>query len=138
MLGKGKRERRWYTLTPQTAAALAAYLDKLGRPTTGPLFISLGPDRNAPTDKRLSGGGLYRVIRALARSAGVSALVGPHRIRHSTTTDALDRLDGDVRTARGSTRHASVETLLRYDDARRDDYGRVARGQGDALDEAAS
>jgi len=138
VLGKGKRERRWYTLTPQTAAAISTYLGELGRPETGPLFVSLGPDRKTPTGKRLSGGGLYRVVRALAKAAGVTAPVSPHRIRHSTTTDALDRLDGDVRTARGFTRHSSVETLLRYDDARRDAYGTVARGQAEALDDAAS
>ncbi len=79
-----------------------------------------------------------QVVRALAKTAGVQVPVSPHRVRHSTTTDALDRLEGDVRTARGFSRHASVETLLKYDDARRDDYGRVARGQADALDDAAS
>ena len=100
--------------------------------------MSLGSDRTTPTGHRLSGGGLYRVIRSLARRAGVATPVSPHRIRHSTTTDALDRLDGDVRTARGFTRHASIETVMKYDDARRDDYGKVARGQADALDDAAS
>ena len=138
VLGKGKRQRRWYTVTPQTSAALSAYLDALGRPTTGPLLVSLGPNRVTPTGRRLSGGGLYRVVRALAKAAGVGAPVSPHRIRHSTTTDALDRLGGDVRVARGYTRHASVETVMRYDDARRDDYGKVAKGQGEALDQAAS
>ena len=74
----------------------------------------------------------------MAKTVGVQTPVSPHRVRHSTTTDALDRLDGDVRTARGFSRHVSVETQLRYDDARRDDYGSVARGQADALDDAVS
>ena len=138
VLGKGKRERRWLSLAPQTSAALSRYLDALGRPAAGPLLVSLALDRATPTGRRLSAGGLYRVVRSLARAAGVRVVVSPHRIRHSTTTDALDRLDGDVRTVRGYTRHASIETLLRYDDARRDDYGAVARGQASALDQAAA
>ena len=137
VLGKGRRQRRWFTLVPQTAEALSRYLHAPGRPSAGPLFVSLEPDRRTPTGRRLSGGGLYRVTRTLARAAGIQVPVSPHRVRHSTTTHALDQLDGDVRVARGFSRHASVETLLKYDDARRDDYGRVARGQAAALDEAA-
>ena len=45
----------------------------------------------------------------------------PHGLRHQGITRALDLVGGDVHRVRRFSRHAELETLLRYDDNRRDE-----------------
>ena len=52
--------------------------------------------------------------------------VRPHGLRHAAITGALEATGGDVRAVQRFSRHASVETLLVYDDARQDLGGKVA------------
>jgi integrase/recombinase XerC len=90
VLRKGKKERRWMELPPQTVAALAAWLEVRGtRP--GPLFTGFARGKGL----RLKGDGLYRMVRDLGRAAGV-AEVRPHKIRHSHITAALQETGGDI------------------------------------------
>ena len=84
--------------------------------STDPLFISL--DR-AHWGTRLSGTSVYRIVRALAKKAGVSENFGPHKIRHSGTTTYLEMTDGDLRGAQAYSRHANLNTLKFYDDNRK-------------------
>ena len=72
-----------------TGSALAAWLEVRGD-APGPLF---GPLSRTAHDGRLSAGGLYRMVRALGRSAGVP--VRPHGLRHAAITEALDLTGGD-------------------------------------------
>lgn len=51
----------------------------------------------------------------------------PHGLRHLAITEGLDFTGGDVRRGRAFSRHADANTLLRYDDARTDMFGEVAR-----------
>ncbi|MFM7711187.1 MAG: integrase, partial [Microcystis sp.] len=48
-----------------------------------------------------------------------------HRIRHSAITAALDATNGDVRRVQKLSRHSSLNTLLIYDDNRRNHQGEV-------------
>ena len=87
-----------------------------------PLFIAL--DRNTH-DQRLSGSGIYHIVRdQLGAKSGVKAR--PHGLRHTAITSALDAFNGDYRKARAFSRHASLDTVRRYDDNRQDHAGQVA------------
>ena len=45
--------------------------------------------------------------------------MSPHRVRHSSITAALEATGGDVRRVQKLSRHSSLNTLMLYDDARK-------------------
>ncbi len=55
----------------------------------------------------------------------------PHGLRHQGISRALDLANGDVRKVKRFSRHAKLETLLRYDDNRRDEAGAIAKLLGE-------
>ncbi len=79
------------------------------------------------TLRRLSGVAVWRMMLQLSKLAGLKEKARPHGLRHQAITDALDRTGGDVRRVQKFSRHKKVETILRYDDSRRDDAGDIAR-----------
>lgn len=117
VMGKGRTERRTLTVPPSAQRALKAWLGQRGS-SPGPLF--LGQDSR----ERLTENGLYAVVKALARDAGVTAR--PHGIRHAAITAVLDATNGDLRKAQAFGRHASATTTLVYDDNRQDQAGAAA------------
>lgn len=123
VLGKGSRERIALTLPKNAQEALIAWLGERGtRAKDAPLFINLA--RNS-VGNRITGAGVYHLIRdQLGERAGVKAR--PHGLRHTAITAALDAFAGDYRRARAFSRHASLETVRRYDDNRADFAGQVA------------
>jgi integrase/recombinase XerC len=128
VLGKGQREKVALTLPQGARLALAAWLEVRGF-AAGPLFVNL--DRRS-SRARLTGAGLYDIVSKLGAKAG--AQVRPHGIRHTAITAALDATRGDVRRVRAFSRHANVQTLLVYDDARNDHGGAVAASVAALLD----
>jgi integrase/recombinase XerC len=71
------------------------------------------------------------MVQTLSRRAGLKNRTRPHGLRHQGITRALDLAGGDVRKVQRFSRHAKLETLLKYDDARRDDAGHLAAALGD-------
>ncbi len=124
VVGKGQTDAITLTLPDPTAAALAQWIAVRGD-APGPLFHRL--DTAAEGDTRITGDGVYYLVRQLAKRAGVKRPVWPHALRHQAITSALDRTGGNVRTVQRYSRHADPRTLLRYDDARTDAAGQVAR-----------
>jgi integrase/recombinase XerC len=124
VLGKGRTEREPMTMPANVKSALASWLALRGSDAPdAPLFISLD---NASRGKRISGAGIYHVIHdQLGVRAGIEAR--PHGIRHTAITAALDSFNGDYRLVRSFSRHASLQTIARYDDNRNDGAGRVAK-----------
>ena len=88
----------------------------------GPLFTTL--DR-ASRGRRLSGMGLYVVVRRIGERAGLR--VRPHGLRHAASTRALDLTGGDIRSVQKISWHKDVRLLQRYDDNRENLGGAVAR-----------
>ena len=123
VLGKGRTEREPMTIPANTKQALVEWLSMRGScDQASPLFIAL--DRNTK-GQRLSGSGIYHIVRdQIGDRAGVRAR--PHGLRHSGITSALDAFNGDYRKARAFSRHASLDTVRRYDDNRADHAGQVA------------
>jgi integrase/recombinase XerC len=121
VLGKGRTQKVNLTLPAETREALAAWLSVRGVPS-GPLFTAL--DRGS-RGRRLSGMGLYLVVRRLGERVGLR--VRPHGLRHAAITRALDLTGGDIRSVQKFSRHQDVRLLQRYDDNRQDLGGAVAR-----------
>lgn len=111
VLGKGRTERVTYTIPTIVAAALSAWIDV--RPLT-PLLFGIE-----------TGHGIWNIVKKIGEKAGVGK-VWPHGLRHSGITRALDVTGGDVRAVQKFSRHKNVNTLMIYDDNRRDMFGDVA------------
>ena len=122
VLGKGRQgERQRVTLPEETRDALAAWVKRRGF-EPGPLFTNL----DHPTERgRLSGTGIYLMVRELGARAGLK--VRPHGLRHAAITEALDLTGGNVREVSRFSRHKDIRVLCQYDDARIDTGGEIAK-----------
>ena len=121
IMGKGRSQREWLSLPVATSAVLAAWVAVRGD-GPGPLFVNF--DR-AGKGNRLTGTGLYLLVRSLGEKAGIK--VRPHGLRHAGITAALDLTNGNLRTVQRFSRHRDVRVLSRYDDNRADLGGDVAK-----------
>lgn len=124
--GKGHRVKHWLTINERTRAALVAWL-RLRGDAPGPLFTRA--DRAARGPARLTGDAVNRMVQAVARRAGLTRPVRPHGLRHQAITAALEA-GWDVRDVRHYSRHSKVDTVLVYDDRRKDVGGAITRAMG--------
>jgi integrase len=110
---KGGKTKR-IPLPPVVADAVAEMLAERGNPTEGPLFLT-------PAGTAIYHMYVYRVVRRLARAAGLPAAdrLTSHALRHAVITLYLERTNGNVRGAQQFAGHARPETTMRYDRARR-------------------
>ena len=122
VLGKGRRERERLTLPEPTKVALRAWLQVRGQ-EAGPVFINFDPSGKAGC--RLTGGSVWRMVRAYGKKVGLE--VRPHGLRHAAITQALDMTGGNLRSVQRFSRHRDVRVLQTYDDNRTDLGGEVAR-----------
>ena len=58
-----------------------------------------------------------RMVRRIAKAAGISKRIGPHSLRHSFITAALDA-GFPLRDVQHAASHANPRTTMRYDRAR--------------------
>ena len=94
-------------LAPRTARAVDL---AIGERLSGPIF--LGAD-----GKRMDRHGAGRVVRRVARRAGIDKPIGPHTLRHAFITAALDA-GVPLRDVQEAASHADPRTTMRYDRAR--------------------
>jgi len=120
VLGKGKQKRVVINLPKQTTVAIADWLiARHGDMSSNfPLFTSVDFHHFG---HRLTGDGIYKIVRGLFKTAGVDKHMSPHRCRHSAITALLEKTDGNVRKAQKLSRHAKLNTLQIYDDNRNRD-----------------
>ncbi|MEV6369739.1 tyrosine-type recombinase/integrase [Micromonospora musae] len=113
--GKGGRQRR-RALTPGTSYAVDDYLAQRAAATGVPVTELTGPLLVTGSGGRLDRHAVFRLVRRLARAAGIPAWakLSPHSLRHAFATTA--RAEGvpleDVQDAMG---HADPRTTRRYD-----------------------
>lgn len=132
ILGKGKgTQKEPETLSDRAVEALTRYLTAAGHANDphAPLLRNVDP-RPEYNGLRLTGDGIYHIVRDLGAKVGVPTLT-PHKLRHTAITIALDLTDGNVRAVRDLSRHARLETLQRYDDNRRNFQGSVSEKLSD-------
>jgi integrase/recombinase XerD len=114
-IGKGGRARR-RALAPGTAFTLDAYLAVRAEGERVPVERLAGPLLATASGGRLDRHAVFRLVRRLARAAGIPAWekLSPHSLRHAFATTA--RAEGvpleDVQDAMG---HADPRTTRRYD-----------------------
>jgi integrase/recombinase XerD len=94
-------------LAPRTARAIDL---AVGERSEGPVFLSADGRR---LDRHSAG----RIVRRVARRAGITKPVGPHTLRHTFITAALDA-GVPLRDVQEAASHADPRTTMRYDRAR--------------------
>jgi integrase/recombinase XerD len=94
-------------LAPRTARAIDL---AVGERSEGLIFAT-------PSGERLDRHGASRVVRRIARKAGIDKRVGPHTLRHAFITAALDA-GVPLRDVQEAASHADPRTTMRYDRAR--------------------
>jgi integrase/recombinase XerD len=94
-------------LAPRTARAIDL---AVGGRAEGPIFVARG-------GRRLDRHGAGRIVRRVARRAGITKPVGPHTLRHAFITAALDA-GVSLRDVQEAASHADPRTTMRYDRAR--------------------
>jgi integrase/recombinase XerC len=130
IMRKGKIQKQSVDLAFKTQVALNEWLGVRGGEAKEPLFIALD---NRSYGHRLSGRALGYLVERLAKDADVSKRMSPHRVRHSAITTALNISDGNVRDARLLSGHAKLETLVIYDDRRKNVQGKVSSKLADLV-----
>lgn len=126
VVGKGKVEKKWLTINEPTRDALRRYIAIRGD-APGPLFHRSDSAGALPT--RLTGESVNRMVRDLAKRAKLPRKVRAHGLRHCAVTTALDE-GWDVRDVKDFSRHAKIDTVLIYDDRRKDVGGEITRSIG--------
>jgi len=124
IFGKGRgNQSEIISLGSGTVSAIESWLEARGevRPDKA-LFCSVNPGY---TDGRLSNQGIYNIVSDRCQAAGITKVMSPHRVRHSAITAALEVTGGDVRRVQKLSRHSSLNTLLIYDDNRKNHQGEV-------------
>jgi integrase len=93
---------------PRTARAIDL---AVGERCEGPIFT--GADGGQRLDRHAAG----RIVRRVARRAGIAKRVGPHTLRHAFITAALDA-GVPLRDVQEAASHSDPRTTMRYDRAR--------------------
>lgn len=109
--GKGRKERRIY-LNDGARDGMLDWLAVRGS-TPGAMFWSGHKGGHLHPEQRLTGQGVYDVVKRRARQARVRALT-PHDLRRSWVSDLLDS-GVDIATVALLAGHANVTTTQRYD-----------------------
>jgi integrase/recombinase XerD len=94
-------------LAPRTARAIDL---AIGGRCEGPIFTTLA-------GQRLDRHGAGRIVRRVARRAGLAKKIGPHTLRHVLSAAALDA-GVPLRDVQEAGSHADPRTTMRYDRAR--------------------
>lgn len=118
---KGKTERVRRSLPDETKQALQQWLRYRGD-HPGAVFVSFDRSRKGG---RLTGRSLHRIVQRLG--ADIAVVARPHGLRHASITAALDATNGNVRAVQKFAGHCDIRVVERYDDARQDFAGQVAR-----------
>jgi integrase/recombinase XerC len=96
------------------------------RDAPGPVFIRLDRNSDAVIMGRLTTRSVRNIIPALGHRAGLRRRVRPHGLRHEAITAALDK-GLPIRDVQRYVRHASIQTVITYDDRRANVARDVAR-----------
>lgn len=109
IVGKGNKERE-VPLGEMSVLALRVYLTKSrNQLTMGNVdYLFLNQD-----GKRLSRQGFFKILRKLAKTAGIEQDVSPHMLRHSFATHLLEA-GVDLRTLQELLGHEDIQTTQIY------------------------
>ena len=125
ILGKGRgTQTEVIGLSKSTTSALLDWTSAYRhRKKKAPLFVALDFQHKG---HRITGDGIYKLVRRYCKKAGITKRMSPHRVRHSSITAALDATDGNVRKVQKLSRHRQIDTLMIYDDNRAKDQVEIS------------
>jgi site-specific recombinase XerD len=106
IVGKGSK-RAVIPLPPRVGRAIDA---AAGERQSGPVLLT-------HVGNRMNRHAATRIVRRLAKAAGITKHISPHSLRHSFITAALDA-GVPLRDVQIAARHADPRTTTRYDRAR--------------------
>ena len=138
ILGKGKKgQLQTVSLGEETVKAIQIWLEEranseleihhssfITHNSNEPLFCAV---HKGYWGHQLNTDSIYKLVKKYAKLAGIEKTLSPHRLRHSAITAALEATNGDVRSVQKLSRHSSLNTLMIYDDNRRNEQGRVTK-----------
>jgi integrase/recombinase XerD len=107
LVGKGDKP----ATMPLTVPVLRVLEACRSERTSGPLILR--PMSGKPIDRR----DVHRMVRRIAKAAGIPRHISPHSLRHAAITNALDA-GVPLRDAQILARHADPRTTEHYDRAR--------------------
>jgi integrase/recombinase XerD len=107
LVGKGDKP----ATMPLTVPVLRVLEACRSERTSGPLILR--PMSGKPIDRR----DVYRMVRRIAKAAGIPRHISPHSLRHAAITNALDA-GVPLRDAQILAPHADPRTTEHYDRAR--------------------
>lgn len=123
-------EARIMTIPAKALEHLARWMRLLeNKDPAAPLFVSLHHLQVGAT--HLAPRAVHWLIASLGKTAGLKTW--PHGLRHAGITEALDLTNGDVRSVAKFSGHRSIQTVMTYDDERRDMQGNIANQVGEGL-----
>ncbi len=106
---RGKTGQRYVMLSPRVLAVLRQYWKAYQPPGT-----ALFPGYNKPrAGTALTRESIHRVLRKVARAAGIQKRISPHTLRHCFATHLLES-GADVRRVQLLLGHAYLETTAQY------------------------
>lgn len=125
IFGKGRgNQSEIVSLGIGTVTAIESWLSARGEVNPDKaLFCSVNAGYR---DGRLCTQSIYDIVSDRCQDAGITKTMSPHRIRHSSITAALEATNGDVRRVQKLSRHSSLNTLLIYDDNRKNHQKEVS------------
>lgn len=126
ILGKARNQKELLTVPAQTIETIKNWLLIRGN-EDGPLFYRLDKGSDG-CRRRLSGTGLYTIIKELGRKVGIEKMT-VHKIRHSaisTCCEAIAENKLGIETLLKFSRHKSLNTALIYMDHLDDKQGQLA------------
>ena len=124
IIGKGKiGQPETISLGRSAIASIDCWLARRGKYSgSDPLFCAV---HKGYWGNRLHTHSIYKLVQKYALAAGIDKVMSPHRIRHSSITEALNLTNGDVRKVQKLSRHSNLNTLMIYDDNRQNLQGEV-------------
>jgi len=131
ILGKGRDKKEYVYIGRDVVTAILEWTEVREGGDQGALFKSFDPVGKGSGN--LTGNSIYRIVKGLGRSAGVS--ITPHSLRHGGVTLALDKTHGDIRRVARFSRHEKLDTVYEYDDRRKDRDADISNLIGDSLRE---
>lgn len=122
LVGKGNTQKDPLTIPQALIELLKVWIRHRGE-HPGPLFVHF---RQLEMKERLSDRSVGRITHKLG-------LGRAHGLRHAAITEALEQNGGDIRKVARFSRHKNVQTVIRYDDNRKDLGGEVSKGLADKI-----
>ena len=117
LFGKGRKHRESF-FSARATVALKEYIENERISDSDHVFVSTKAPHGPITQRNIE-----KIMKRLGESAGIEESVFPHRIRHTTATDALDK-GMNIEEVQYLLGHESIATTLKYTEIKKENVKR--------------